>query len=148
MSRTRVRRAMFVAVIVGGIGAATAFALTAFNKNLMFFFSPSEVAAGKAPPASVFRLGGMVVKGSVRRPGDGLTVRFDVTDNDKVVTIEYAGILPDLFREGQGIVSRGRLRSDGVFVADEVLAKHDENYMPPDVAATMKTARAASEDVK
>jgi cytochrome c-type biogenesis protein CcmE len=145
MTRARVRRAVFVGVIVGGITAATAFALTAFNKNLMFFFSPSEVAAGKAPAAGVFRLGGMVVKGSVRRPGDGLAVRFDLTDNAKVVTVEYAGILPDLFREGQGIVSRGKLRADGIFVADEVLAKHDENYMPPEVADAMKTAQSAGD---
>ncbi len=136
MTPTRKRRLMMVALIVLGVGAAAALALTAFNKNLMFFFSPSQVAAGEAPLNRSFRVGGMVKDNSVNR--DGLTVRFVVHDNAKEVTIAYTGILPDLFREGQGIVAQGKLAADGVFIADEVLAKHDENYMPPEVAAAMK----------
>lgn len=138
MTPTRRKRLTLIGLMVLGIAIATAFALKAFNENLMFFFSASEVVAGKAPQNAAFRLGGMVVKGSVQRPGDGLTVRFDLTDNAKVVRVQYTGILPDLFREGQGIVANGRLREDNVFVADEVLAKHDENYMPPEVADSMK----------
>jgi cytochrome c-type biogenesis protein CcmE len=106
----------------------------------MFYYPPSEVVAGKAPNDHPFRMGGLVTEGSVQRLENGLTVRFDITDNQDNVTVEYTGILPDLFREGQGIISMGRLRNDGVFVADEVLAKHDENYMPPEVADTLKTA--------
>ncbi len=138
MTPTRKRRLMMVLLIVLGVGTAAALALTAFNKNLMFFFSPSQVAAGEAPLNRSFRVGGMVKDNSVNRDDDGLTVRFIVHDNAKEVTIAYKGILPDLFREGQGIVAQGKLGSDGVFIADEVLAKHDENYMPPEVAAAMK----------
>lgn len=138
MNPARRKRLILIGLMVAGVSAAAVFALTAFNQNVMFFFSPSEVVAGKAPRDRVFRLGGMVVNGSVHRPGQGLTVQFDLTDNAKQVTVSYTGILPDLFREGQGIVSKGRLSQAGVFVADEVLAKHDENYMPPEVAAAMK----------
>ncbi|HFD80664.1 MAG TPA: cytochrome c maturation protein CcmE [Gammaproteobacteria bacterium] len=140
MRATRKKRLYLVLLMVVGIGVAVGFALNAFNQNLMFFYSPSEVAAGKAPAAHAFRLGGLVTEGSVQRQANGLTVRFDVTDNAKTVTVEYTGILPDLFREGQGIVAHGQLRSDGVFVADEVLAKHDENYMPPEVAKALEEA--------
>jgi cytochrome c-type biogenesis protein CcmE len=129
-----------ILLTVAGVGVAAALALNAFNQNLMFFYSPSEVNAGKAPPEHPFRLGGLVTDGSVKRLPNGLTVRFDVTDLQKTVSIEYTGILPDLFREGQGIVAHGRMRDDGVFVADEVLAKHDEKYMPPEVAASLKDA--------
>lgn len=138
MTPARRNRLLLIGLMVAGVTAAAAFALTAFNQNLMFFFSPSEVVAGKAPVGHPFRLGGMVVNGSVHRPEQGLTVQFDLTDNAKQVTVRYTGILPDLFREGQGIVSNGRLNEQGVFIADEVLAKHDENYMPPEVAASMK----------
>jgi cytochrome c-type biogenesis protein CcmE len=100
----------------------------------MFFFTPTEVMAGKAPQNKLFRIGGMVVEGSVARPGDGLTVKFDLTDNEQSVTVRFAGILPDLFREGQGIIANGKLDASGDFVAEEVLAKHDENYMPPELA--------------
>lgn len=140
MTSARKRRLFLIGLMVLGVAGATGFALTAFNKNLMFFFSPTEVTAGKPPANAAFRMGGMVVEGSVKRPGDGLTVSFGLTDNVKTVTVQYTGILPDLFREGQGIVTKGRLRDDGVFVADEVLAKHDENYMPPEVAGIMKPA--------
>jgi cytochrome c-type biogenesis protein CcmE len=138
MRPARKRRLMLVSLMVIGVGIATAFALTAFNRNLMFFFTPTEVVAGEAPSERLFRIGGMVVDGSVERPGEGLTVRFRLTDFDQVVMVEYTGILPDLFREGQGIVANGKLRGDGVFVAQEVLAKHDENYMPPEVAKMME----------
>jgi len=133
MTPTRKKRLYLVLFIVIGIGAATGLAINAFNENLMFFYAPTEVAAGEAPAGHPFRIGGLVMEGSVQRLSDGLTVQFDLTDNQEIVTIEYTGILPDLFREGQGIVSMGRLRQDGVFVADEVLAKHDENYMPPEL---------------
>ncbi len=138
MKPIRKQRLYLIVLMVTGVAVAVGFALNAFNENLMFFFSPSQVIAGEAPRDHAFRLGGMVVDGSVARPGDDLLVRFDLTDFEQVVSIEYTGILPDLFREGQGIVSRGRLRADGVFVADEVLAKHDENYMPPEVADSLK----------
>ena len=136
----RQKRMVTVVAIVAGVGIATAFALKAFNQNLMFFYSPSEVVAGEAPRNAAFRIGGLVTDGSVSRQSDGLTVQFDVTDNAKVVTVQYTGILPDLFREGQGIVAHGKLGDNGVFVADEVLAKHDENYMPPEVAASLEKA--------
>jgi len=140
MTPTRKRRLTFSVLIVVGIGAAVALALKAFNENMMFFFSPTEVEAGQAPAERPFRLGGMVVEGSVKRLEDGVTVRFDLTDYAKTVTVQYTGILPDLFREGQGIVSMGRLSPDGIFYADEVLAKHDEKYMPPEVADSLKAA--------
>jgi cytochrome c-type biogenesis protein CcmE len=124
--------------MVAGVATGIGLALKSLNENIMFFFSPSEVVEGKAPQDRLFRMGGMVVDGSVSRPGEGLTVMFDLTDNAGSVTVEYTGILPDLFREGQGIVANGKLNSNGSFVAQEVLAKHDENYMPPEVAAAMK----------
>ncbi|WJW76491.1 cytochrome c maturation protein CcmE [Thiohalobacter sp. IOR34] len=145
MTPARKKRLLLIGLMVLGVVIATGFALTAFNRNMMFFFSPSEVVAGKAPTGALFRIGGLVVNGTLERPGDGMTVRFDLTDNKAVVRVEYTGILPDLFREGQGIVAKGRLRPDGVFVADEVLAKHDENYMPPEVAEMMKESGAHPE---
>ncbi|MGH8547164.1 MAG: cytochrome c maturation protein CcmE [Methylococcales bacterium] len=138
MKPIRKQRLVLIVLMVAGVAVAVGFALNAFNENLMFFFSPSQVIVGEAPHDHAFRLGGMVVDGSVKRPGDDLLVRFDLTDFEQVVRVEYTGILPDLFREGQGIVSKGRLRADGVFIADEVLAKHDENYMPPEVADSLK----------
>jgi len=140
MRAARKKRLYLVLLTLVGVGVAVALALNAFNQNLMYFYSPSEVMACEAPQAHPFRLGGLVTEGSVKRLTNGLTVRFDVTDLQKTVSIEYTGILPDLFREGQGIVAHGQLRDDGTFVADEVLAKHDENYMPPEVAASLKKA--------
>jgi cytochrome c-type biogenesis protein CcmE len=134
----RRQRMLLVALIVLGVGAAVAFALTAFQENLLYFYSPSDVAAGKAPPDKVFRLGGMVPEGSFQRPPGSLEATFLLTDYAHNVTVKYSGVLPDLFREGQGIVARGRLGPDGVFIAEEVLAKHDENYMPPDVAEALR----------
>lgn len=120
--------------MVAGVATGVGFALKSMQENIMFFFTPTEVVEGKAPADRLFRMGGMVVAGSVQRPGDGLTVRFDLTDNEQNVTVKYAGILPDLFREGQGIIANGKLDASGEFVADEVLAKHDETYMPPELA--------------
>jgi len=139
MKPLRRKRLWLILLMVAGVSVAAWFGLRSFNENLMFFFSTSDVVAGKAPKDHLFRLGGMVVKGSVQRPGTGLTVKFTLTDMAKEVTVEYTGILPDLFREGQGIIANGKLNNDGVFVAQEVLAKHDENYMPPEVAGSMKT---------
>ncbi len=130
----RQRRMFLVGLIVLGVGGATALALTAFQDNLLYFYSPSDVSAGKAPPDRTFRVGGMVTEGSLKRESGSMEARFVLTDFAQSVTVSYSGLLPDLFREGQGVIARGQLRGDGVFVAEEVLAKHDENYMPPDVA--------------
>lgn len=133
-----------LALIVGGLaalGVAAALVLNAFNSNLVFFFSPTDVAAGKAPQGKTFRIGGMVEKGSVQREADGVTVRFIVTDTEKTLPVAYKGILPDLFQEGKGVVAQGKLEGDR-FVASEVLAKHDENYMPPEAAKAVSDAHA------
>ncbi|MSS75527.1 MAG: cytochrome c maturation protein CcmE [Methyloglobulus sp.] len=138
MKTARRQRLILIGLMVLGAGIATAFALKSFNENLMYFFPPTDVVEGKAPKDALFRLGGMVIKGSVERPDNGMMVRFKLTDFNKEVAVEYTGILPDLFREGQGIVAHGKLNPQGVFVAEEVLAKHDENYMPPEVKASLK----------
>jgi len=143
MTPVRKRRLSMVALLVLGVAVATAFALQALNENINLFYTASQVHAGEAPQGRSIRLGGMVVEGSVNRTSSGtdLTVKFDLTDNDKTVTVAYSGILPDLFREGQGIIATGKVNEAGMFVASEVLAKHDEEYMPPEVAATMKKAK-------
>jgi cytochrome c-type biogenesis protein CcmE len=128
---------VLVGLILLGVGAAVAFALTAFKDNMLYFYTPSELAEGKAPRDRTFRLGGMVTEGSFKRAPGSLTAQFVLTDYAQNVTVSYTGVLPDLFREGQGIVARGRIGPDGQFVAEEVLAKHDENYMPPDVAEAL-----------
>jgi len=136
-----------IAMIAGGIAAlavAATLILTAFQQNLVFFFTPSQVAANEAPQGKTFRIGGMVEKGSVARQPDGLTVRFTVTDTAKSIPVMYRGALPDLFREGKGVVAQGRIGADGVFQASEVLAKHDENYMPPEAAEAVKRAHETS----
>ena len=140
MTPKRKQRMLLIASMVIGVGIAAFFALKAFNENLMFFYTPTAVVAGEAPADHLIRVGGLVTTGSVQRKSDGLTVTFDLTDNKDTITVQYTGILPDLFREGQGIVAHGRLQGDSLFVADEVLAKHDENYMPPEVADALKTA--------
>jgi cytochrome c-type biogenesis protein CcmE len=140
--KARQKRLVFVALAIAGVGAAASLALSALQSNLAYFFSPAQVQAGEHPPDAVFRVGGMVVADTLKRQSDGLTVRFDVTDNAAVVPVSYTGILPDLFGEGQGVVAKGRIGTDGVFYAEEVLAKHDESYIPPEVAATMQTAHA------
>jgi len=146
MHPLRKRRLTLIIIMIVGVATATGFALVAFNQNLMFYFSPSDVQAGKAPVNRLFRMGGIVVDGSVKRSDTSTEVWFDITDNEKAVTVKYDGILPDLFREGQGIISKGKLNNKGEFVAEEVLAKHDENYMPPEVAASMK--KKLPEDIK
>jgi cytochrome c-type biogenesis protein CcmE len=132
-----------IAMVAGGLAAlaiAAGLVLAAFQQNLVFFFTPSQVAANEAPQGRTFRIGGMVETGSVKRQSDGLTVRFMVTDTAKSIPVEYQGALPDLFREGKGVVAQGRVGANGVFVASEVLAKHDENYMPPEAADAVKRA--------
>lgn len=141
--KARHKRLGLVVIGLAIIGAATALVLNALEGNLSYFFSPTEVVGGEAPRDHVFRLGGMVQKGSVKRAEGDLTVHFVVTDMHKAVNVAYSGILPDLFEEGQGVIAQGKLGSDGTFVADEVLAKHDENYMPPEVADAMKKGEKA-----
>jgi len=118
--------------------AATALVLTAFEQNMLYFYTPTQIAAGEAPEGRRLRVGGLVEQGSVRRTPGSLEVRFDVTDLDQTITVAYAGVLPDLFREGQGVVAHGWVGADGLFEADEVLARHDENYMPPEVAEMLE----------
>ena len=118
--------------------AATALVLTAFEQNMLYFYTPTQIAAGEAPEGRRLRVGGLVEQGSVRRTPGSLEVRFDVTDLDQTITVAYAGVLPDLFREGQGVVAHGWVDADGLFEADEVLARHDENYMPPEVAEMLE----------
>jgi cytochrome c-type biogenesis protein CcmE len=133
----RHRRLLMVTGIIAGVGLAAWLGTKAFQSNVMFFFDPSQVAEGKVPVDQRFRLGGMVEKGSVHKTAGTLDVRFIVTDFKHTVPVTYPGILPDLFRDGQGVVAHGRLK-DGTFVADEILAKHDEKYMPPEVAKSLK----------
>jgi cytochrome c-type biogenesis protein CcmE len=125
---------------VAGLGVATTLVLNAFQSNLVFFFTPTQVAQNEAPRDRIFRIGGLVEEGSVVREKDALTVRFKVTDTARTIPVVYTGILPDLFKEGKGVVAQGRLGSDGSFKANEVLAKHDENYMPPEAAHAVKQA--------
>ncbi|HWP00654.1 MAG TPA: cytochrome c maturation protein CcmE [Methylococcus sp.] len=138
MMTPRRRRMLTVTMIVIGVSVAAFFALTAFQKNLLYFYTPSQVANGEAPRGYPFRIGGLVVAGSVKREPGSLSVRFEVTDGSAAMPILYTGILPDLFREGQGIIAVGQLDEAGIFHASEVLAKHDEKYMPPEVADTLR----------
>jgi cytochrome c-type biogenesis protein CcmE len=138
MTPARKRRLYWVLGILAGVGIAGALALSAFQKNVMFFFDPTQVAAGQVKQGERFRLGGMVSKGSFHRQPGSLEVNFIVTDFKTELPVKYTGVLPDLFREGQGVVAHGRMGADGVFMADEVLAKHDEKYMPPEVAKSLK----------
>ena len=140
MTPKRKRRLGLIVALVIGVGVATGLALYAFQQNLLYFYSPSQVFAGEALTGRMFRVGGLVVNGSVKHEGDDLTVHFELTDTDKTIPVVYTGLLPDLFREGQGIVAHGTIDRDGLFRAEEVLAKHDENYMPPEVAASLKAA--------
>ena len=137
--KPRNKRIAVIALGVAALGIATALVLTAFQQNLVFFFTPSQVAANEAPQGRTFRIGGMVEKGSVKR--DGIDVRFVVTDTARTIPVVYRGALPDLFREGKGVVAQGQLGADGVFRAREVLAKHDENYMPPEAAHAVEKAQ-------
>jgi cytochrome c-type biogenesis protein CcmE len=127
-----------VVAILAGVGIATAFALQAFNQNLLYYYSPTQIHAGEAPDARSIRVGGLVENGSLKRNPGSLEVRFTLTDFSNTLGVSYTGVLPDLFREGQGVIARGRLDGQGLFVAEEVLAKHDENYMPPEVKDSLK----------
>jgi cytochrome c-type biogenesis protein CcmE len=146
--KPRHKRIAFIAAGVLCLGVAVALVLNAFQSNLVFFHSPSDVISGKVPRDRPFRIGGLVQTGTVKRVGDGLTVQFDVTDTVKTIPVAYLGTLPDLFREGKGVVVQGKLRPDGVFQASEVLAKHDENYMPPDAAHAVEQAQKASKTLQ
>ena len=140
----RSRRKVLILGIVFGVALAAVLGLTAFEENLLYFYSPTQVKDGEAPENHSFRVGGLVVDGSVNRAPDSLKIVFDITDNAETMSVEYTGILPDLFREGQGIVAMGSMQAGGQFVAQEVLAKHDENYMPPEVADALKASEAAA----
>ena len=139
--KPRHRRLALVLAGVAALGVTVALVLNAFQSNLVFFFSPSQVAANEAPLNKTFRVGGLVETGSVKRLPDGITVQFVVTDTAKTIPVQYTGILPDLFREGKGVIAQGRLESGGLFRAQEVLAKHDENYMPPEAADAIARAQ-------
>ena len=142
--KSRNKRLGFILIGFAALGVAATFVLSAFNSNLVFFFSPSQVMAKEAPVGRNFRIGGMVEKGSLQRQSDGLTVNFVVTDTAKTIPVVYTGILPDLFKEGKGVVAEGKLSDDGLFHADSILAKHDENYMPPEAAAALKNAKESN----
>ena len=142
--KSRNKRLGFIVIGLAALGVAATFVLNAFNSNLVFFFSPSQVMAKEAPVGRNFRIGGMVEKGSLKRQPDGLTVNFVVTDTAKTIPVVYTGILPDLFKEGKGVVAEGKLSDDGLFHADSILAKHDENYMPPEAAAALKNAKESN----
>ena len=138
--KPRTRRALWIVGGLAALGVASALVLNAFQSNLVFFFTPTQVASNEAPHGRSFRIGGLVEAGSVVRDKDALTVRFRVTDTAKTIPVVYTGILPDLFKEGKGVVAQGKIGPDGVFHASEVLAKHDENYMPPEAAEALKKA--------
>lgn len=143
--KPRHKKFAIVGVILAGVGIATALVLNAFQSNLVFFYSPSQIASKEAPVGRTFRIGGLVQPGSLQR--EGVDVRFIVTDNVQNVPVKYSGILPDLFKEGKGVVAQGQIGENGVFVAKEVLAKHDENYMPPEAAEALKNAKQTNERI-
>ena len=142
--KPKTRRAVLIVCGLGALGIASALVLNAFQSNLVFFFSPSQVKANEAPRDRSFRIGGLVEEGSIRCEPKGLTVRFVVTDLAQQIPVTYTGLLPDLFKEGKGVVAQGKLDAEGVFRADQVLAKHDENYMPPEAAEALKNARSGA----
>jgi cytochrome c-type biogenesis protein CcmE len=139
--KPRTKRALAITAGVATLGVVTALVLNAFQSNLVFFFSPTQVAQAEAPKDRAFRIGGLVEVGSIKRDANGLTTTFVVTDTAKTVPVTYTGMLPDLFSEGKGVVAQGKLRADGVFEASQVLAKHDENYMPPEAAEALEKAK-------
>ena len=143
--KPRHKRLALIGGIVAAVGVAVALVLNAFQSNLVFFYSPSQVAAKEAPLGRTFRIGGLVLAGSVKR--EGTDVQFVVTDTAQTIAVQFTGILPDLFKEGKGVVAQGQLRGDGVFVAREVLAKHDENYMPPEATEALKRAGKTNEKI-
>jgi len=141
--KSRHKKLLVIVLALAGIGIAAALILNAFQSNLVFFFSPTQVANGEAPTDRAFRIGGLVEVGSVKRDAGGLTSHFVVTDTAKSMNVVYTGILPDLFKEGKGVVAEGKLGKDGLFTATQVLAKHDENYMPPEAASALEQAAKA-----
>ena len=141
--KPRHKKLVIIASAVSALGVASILVLNAFQSNLVFFFSPSQVVAKEAPVGKSFRIGGLVAEGSVQRVGESTTVRFAVTDTAQTIPVVYTGILPDLFREGKGVVAQGKISASGIFEADEVLAKHDENYMPPEAAEALEQAAKA-----
>jgi cytochrome c-type biogenesis protein CcmE len=145
--KPRHKKLALITLVVVILGVAVTLVLNAFNSNLVFFFSPTQVVNGEAPTARAFRIGGLVEEGSIKREGDGLTTRFVVTDTAQTIPVTYTGILPDLFKEGKGVVAEGRLGPDGLFAATQVLAKHDENYMPPEAAHAIEQAQKAQQTV-
>lgn len=139
--KPRHKRLILVVIALALVGLGATFVLKAFRSNLVFFYTPTEVFAGQVPQGQAFRIGGMVLEDSLQRNEDGVTVRFAVTDTIENVPVQYTGILPDLFQEGKGVVAQGRMDPKGIFVADQVLAKHDENYMPPEAAEALERAK-------
>ena len=139
--KKRHKRIIFIFCSLAALGLATWLVLGAFRNNLVFFFSPTQIATKEAPVGRTFRIGGLVQDGSLKRESDGLTIRFAVTDTANTIPVVYKGILPDLFKEGRGCVAQGRVGSDGVFYADQVMAKHDENYMPPEAAKAVQDGK-------
>jgi cytochrome c-type biogenesis protein CcmE len=146
--KRRHKRIGIILVGLAGLGIATYLVASAFRQNLVFFFSPTQVVAKEAPVDRTFRVGGLVQNGTLKREPDGLTVRFTVTDTASSIPVVYKGILPDLFKEGRGCVAQGRIGADGVFQAEQVLAKHDENYMPPEAGAAIDAAKHEREAAK
>jgi cytochrome c-type biogenesis protein CcmE len=146
--KPRYKRLILIGIGLAILGLAATLVLSAFQKNLVFFFTPTQILAGEAPHGRSFRMGGMVEVGSIQRQPDGVTVSFVVTDTAQKIRVNYRGILPDLFKEGKGVVAQGKLGAENLFVADEVLAKHDENYMPPEAAYALEKAKKAKEAEK
>lgn len=145
--KPRHKRLALAGAAAAAVALAVGLILVAFESNIQLFFSPTQVVAGEAPLSRTFRIGGLVEQGSVKRAEDGVTVRFAVTDTARTIPVAYTGILPDLFKEGKGVVAQGRLEADGVFHASQVLAKHDENYMPPEAAEALKHGQQVNEKV-
>lgn len=139
--KTRHKRGIFIVASLAAIGLAAWLLLAAFKNNLVFFFSPTQIASKEAPVGKTFRIGGLVQDGTLKREADGLTIRFTVTDTANTIPVVYKGILPDLFKEGRGCVAQGHVGPDGVFYADQIMAKHDENYMPPEAARALDQAK-------
>jgi cytochrome c-type biogenesis protein CcmE len=145
--KARHKRFILIAIGLALLGLAAMLILNAFQSNMVFFYTPTQVSKGEVPHGTGFRIGGLVVKDSLKRQDDGLTVHFSITDTAKTVPVVYKGVLPDLFKEGKGVVAQGKVGPDGIFVASEVLAKHDENYMPPEAAEALKRAQAQGNTV-
>lgn len=145
MMKPRHKRLILIATGLATLALAAWLVLSAFQKNMVFFFTPTQILAGEAPQGRSFRMGGMVEMGSIKRQADGMTVAFTVTDNAQRIPVQYRGILPDLFKEGKGVVAQGKMGKDKLFLAEEVLAKHDENYMPPEAAYALEKGKQANQ---